>query len=68
MPTQPTGTVDAVWNGTVPVWAIQVPVGQQWSTQTPNGDVNLYTHPLWLITQKADDVQWVVPTSELTFP
>lgn len=64
---QPTGTVPATWNGTTPVWAIQVPVGEYWCTQTPAGDVNQYTHPLWLITLQSDDVQWVVPTSELTF-
>jgi hypothetical protein len=68
MPYQPAGTVVATWNGTVPVWAIQVPVGEYWCTQTPNGDVTNYTHPLYLITQQADEVQWVVPSDQLTFP
>lgn len=65
---QPTGTVAATWKGTTPVWAIQVPVGEQWSTQTPAGDVNQYTHPLWLVTERSNEQQWVVPTSDLTFP
>jgi hypothetical protein len=65
---QPSGTVVATWKGTVPVWAIQCPVGAYWSTQTPSGDVSAYTYPLWLITQQDDETQWVVPTSDLTFP
>ncbi len=65
---QPAGTVDAVWQGTTPVWAIQCPAGEYWSTQTPAGDVSHYTYPLWLITQQDDETQWVVPTSDLTFP
>jgi hypothetical protein len=68
MPYQPAGTVDATWNGTVAVWAIQVPAGEYWCTQTPTGDVTNYTHPLYLITQQADEVQWVVPPDQLVFP
>lgn len=68
MASKPVGTVEATWKGTVSVWAIQCPAGAYWNTQTPNGDVSQYTHPLWLITQQDDESQWVVPTSDLTFP
>jgi hypothetical protein len=68
MPYQPTGTVVATRSGTVAVWAIQVPAGEFWCTQTPTGDVINYTHPLYLITQQDDETQWVVSLDQLTFP
>lgn len=64
---QPEGTVSAVWNGGVAVWAIQCPPGATWSSQTPSGDVSEYTFPRYLITQQDDATQWVVLASDLTF-
>lgn len=59
----PAGTAAAVWQGWS-VWAIQCPVGETWTAQTPDGDVTIQ-HPDYLITHTLGGAQYRARYTEI---
>lgn len=59
----PPGTVEARWDGWR-VWAVQVPPGDTWSAQTPDGDVTL-TYPDFLVTHQLGGAQYRARATEV---
>lgn len=60
----PSGAVAAVWDGW-PVWAAQCPAGEQWTAQTPDGDV-VITSPDYLVTMQMGGAQYRARSTEIT--
>lgn len=59
----PAGTVDARFDGWR-VWAIQVPAGDEWVAQTPDGDVTV-RHPDYLVTHQLGGAQYRARSTEV---